>query len=226
MRFSTTVLVFVGGCVALSAQSVRELNSAVTRYVEGGELGSISVQPNSRELKWDWSDSSTASAEKTTNLDIASFLVGRIAYLGNRTFVVAGRVPSGDGVLARVRCVSTPARAIVVDEVKLYPGLDFIDVAWNSTEKRLYLVDYLARRVVYAAWNGPSAPLPGSTTVAVDSTAVPLLTCELVDVEISTDDLPAGFAVRMPPSSIEARVSQSGTTWNVAIVSTSSFGPK
>ncbi|HHI79805.1 MAG TPA: hypothetical protein ENK02_07470 [Planctomycetes bacterium] len=151
-----------------------------------------------------------------------AFRIGGIEQVGERKFLVAGRIPNGNAVLARVRCLVTPARAVVIDEIKEYPGFDFIDLAWNAMEKRIYLVDFLGRKVRYAPWSGPGAPLPASTKVAVDERKLTLLSSSsILDLQIFAKSLPAGFGTRVLPSTMEYHVVQSGATWIVTKVSTS-----
>ena len=187
-------------------------------------MGRLFVSRGAKSLEWTWSDTNGARGESVASLALSTFQVGGVSYLGGRRFLVVGRVPGGDGVIARVRCVTSPARQVLIDETKLYPGLDFVGVAWNSREKRIYAIDYLERKVVFAPWNGPPAALPTTLSLAVDSTSQPILTAELVNLLISCDEIPAGFSLWVPPSNIERRIRQSGTKWVATRVSkTGSF---
>ena len=206
-------LIACGASGLSRTETPRSVNAGAAHYVEGTESGRLFVSPGARELKWTWSDASGARGQEVARLTLPAFRVGGVSSLDARRFLVVGRVPGGDGVIVRVRCMTSPKRQVLIDEIKLYVGMDLVGASWNSVEQRLYALDYLAKKVVFAAWDGPASGLPASFALAVDATTQPILNAELVNMIISCDQIPAGFSLWVPPSNIECRIRQVGTQW-------------
>lgn len=198
------------------AQTDRELHSSRAHYVFDAEMGQLSVDPKSNVLEWIWGTEAKPREIATARLALPSFYVGSVKHLGNLRFLVMGRVPNGAGVLARVRCTTSPTRAIVVDELRLYDDIDFTNASWNEKESKLYVLDYVKPRVLHDDWKGPTRQLPAEFKVVVDEAKLPLLQADRTQVQLSSADLAAGFAANMPPSTVEFRVTPSDAGWSIS----------
>jgi hypothetical protein len=200
----------------VSGQTARALHQSSASYEATGEMGRLEVASASKELKWVWSSSGGPLESRVAQLAVASFQVGAVHHVGDMSFLVTGRIPNGDAVIARVLCLTAATRQVVVQEVRSYAAADIVGIAFNDVENRLYVLDYIGRRALYADWAGPAAPLPAALSGAVDSGTLPILSGDLLQTYLRCDDLPSGVAVGRANSDVAFRVFYSGGSWSVA----------
>ena len=207
-------------CISVHAQERRDLQYASVVYhhpnaAAATESGGVRIGAGSNVVEWYWRVYASASPGETSHTlsTLPAFRVGTISNVGNRRFLISGKNGTV-GVLIRLRCVETPSRKVIVDEIKTYPGKDWLRAAWNSTENRLYAVDATAKQAHFATWTGAAAWLPNSFSVIPTDPSFPPLQGDLLDWRLAAmgQSLP-GVAFNYPPSPRFYHLRQESGQW-------------
>ena len=171
--FRWIVSCFLFAAVAVGQDStVREVRLAYLRILNPGSE-SLSVRPNST------TDPSVLERTRFHPTEVITATMpfnraGDLTELGADRYLISGRSVTGAGALVAVRLARGDDPALVIEATATFPGVDLYSAAWSAG--RLVAVDFSAKKLLGAAWDGASNTLAAVSFVEIaDGATVPAL---------------------------------------------------